>query len=891
MRVIPHAVWRFDGEVGRRIAANERHWLLRAPDANPGMIHMFRRRERALPYDAPVPWAGEFAGKYLISAVQACRMSDTESLREHVRAFVRELASSQAEDGYLGPWPKHERLLGHWDLWGHYHCILGLLMWHDETGDPEAFECARRAADCICRVYLDGARRPIDAGTPMINLSIIHALGGMYRRTGDDRYLGLMRRIEEDMQQDGDWLRLGAQGTPYYRLPGGGTRWESLHIVQGLAELYRITGEDRYKTAVLNLWRSIRDFDRHPSGAFSTHEQAFGTVYTRGPIETCCSVAWEALTIDVLQLTGAADVADELELTTWNQVLAAQHPSGSWWTYDTPLDGVRNPSFHDIRFQARPGTPELNCCSVNGPRGLGMLTEWAVMETGDGWAVNYYGPSTVQVGRKAGVGVTLSQETRYPVEGDVLLRVTPEAETTFALHVRIPAWSKETRVTINGRSSADVAEPGTYLTINRTWRPGDCVALAFDMSPRFWVGQDERYGHAALYRGPLLLSFDAQYNAFDVSNLPAIDLRNLVLEPAFSASVAQPASFPPIGLWRVCAATGEPVLLCDFASAGAHGTDYVSWLPAVHVPPPKARLITPEDGMRGRPGAILFAWQPSNADGCTFEIVIARDAACKDVAVHCPGIASSPFVLDRPLPEGTYYWKIAASNPEGAVDNHEGSSRFVVDDDAPHAFFTIGEGGVLAASALDGGGAPSTGILEFSQDVTPAPDRHSRANGAVRFNGTSSALRYRVPLFPDTDYSFLGWVCPEGLPVGAIQQVFSAWCAGMDDPLRVALRANGVFAGIEAGSAYGTPVAPLENGRWRHVAAVKSGGTLTLYLDGAAVHEVAVPERIRTMSQAVGIGFNPRFSGGEHFKGLIDDFQFLCRAVSANEVAQAASER
>lgn len=172
-------------------------------------------------------------------------------------------------------------------------------------------------------------RQPVQTDTPQINLAVLHVIGNLYRRTGTERYITLIRRIEEDVQTDGDWLRKGTNGVPYHKFPGGGTRRESLHIVQRLVELYRITGKERYKQAVVNLWKNLRDFDRHPSGAFSTHKSAHGTVYEKGPIETCRSVAWEALTIDVLKLTGYSTVADELELTTWNQVLSAQHPSGS----------------------------------------------------------------------------------------------------------------------------------------------------------------------------------------------------------------------------------------------------------------------------------------------------------------------------------------------------------------------------------------------------------------------------------------------------------------------------------------------------------------------------------------------------------------------------------
>jgi hypothetical protein len=68
------ARFKFNGVLGARIDANTEHWLLRAPQANPGMLEMFRVRDRQ-PVPNLVPWAGEFVGKYLISAIQALRMS------------------------------------------------------------------------------------------------------------------------------------------------------------------------------------------------------------------------------------------------------------------------------------------------------------------------------------------------------------------------------------------------------------------------------------------------------------------------------------------------------------------------------------------------------------------------------------------------------------------------------------------------------------------------------------------------------------------------------------------------------------------------------------------------------------------------------------------------
>jgi len=888
MRSINSAQWRFEGEVGRRVEANVENWLLRTPDTNPGLIEMFRRRDRHLPYKKPVPWAGEFAGKYLISSVQACRMSESSKLKEDLASFVKQLVESQAKDGYLGPWPKHERLLGHWDLWGHYHCMLGLLMWHDLTGDSATYKCAVRAADCICNIYVDGNRRPVQAGAPQINLAVLHVIGELYRRTGTKRYLTLMFRIEEDMKTDGDWLRQGVKGVPYYKLPGGGTRWESLHIIQGLLELYRITGKEPYKQAVVNLWNSLRDFDRHPSGAFSTNESAHGNVYDKGAIETCCSVAWEALTIDVLKLTGDSTVADELELTTWNQVLGAQHPSGSWWTYNTPIDGIRIPSFHHINFQYRPGTPELNCCSVNAPRGLGMLSEWAVLEQGKNVVVNFYGPGKFKLLRGNGEKLTIAQETRYPVDGTVALAVEPEKQSEFAIRFRIPAWSKETTVTINGKRAGTTPKPGTYLDIKRIWKKGDEVQMLFDMTPRCWTGQGERHAHAALYKGPVLLAFDAFYNNIETAGLPAIDMVNVQLEPIPVEMERAPGHFPPLGLWKCKADDGTSLVLCDFANAGAHGTDYIAWLPAAHVPPPAVTLKIPKDNAAGAPGSVLFCWDLMGKPEYKLELLVAKDRNFKDVVVHRQDIDTPYVIVKEGLEqEGTYYWKVLAVSKGGTTENKGGPRVIRIDSNQVQPFLSLREDGLMAASSLNSNGTPSYGVCEHQQGLGFVADRMGRKNAAAAFDGRKSELRYTLPFFPKEDYSFAAWICPKGLPTRGLQQVFSAWCKNGDDPLRVTLEGSNIFARIEnPKGGCSTRGAPLQNGEWVHIAAVKDKTKLTLYINGMPAQSAGVRQHILSGSITIGIGFNPLFSSGEHYIGNMDDFAFYARALSADEIME-----
>jgi DUF1680 family protein len=573
---LPLAQFRLEGMVGRRVAANTTNWLSSAPIANSGMLEMFRVRDRK-PVPKLVPWAGEFAGKYLISAVQALRMTSDPELKKLVGQFVANLVATQAEDGYLGPFPKEVRLKGNWDLWGHYHCMQGLLMWHEATGDTNALKSCQRAADLVCATFLDSNLRVRDAGSPEMNMAILHSLGRLYRLTRLPRYFRMMQEIEKDWESAGDYLRTGLAGVEFFKTPK--PRWESLHDLQGLVELYRITGEPRYRTAFTNHWWSIRRWDRRNTGGFSSGEQATGNPYAPTAIETCCTIAWMALSIDMLQLTGDPLAADELELSFFNGALGAQHPTGRWWTYNTPMDGVREASAHTIVFQARAGTPELNCCSVNGPRGLGSLSEWAVMRAPDGLAVNYYGPFIFQGKLADHTPVALQIDTDYPLGKRVEIRVEPLASREFNLRLRIPAWSKTTPVRIN-RSAPTNAVAGGYLELNRRWKAGDRVTLDFDLQWRAVPGERDAAGKVSIYRGPLLLAYDQKLNEFDDA-IPALDLEKLGEARVWTRQKEEKDPLLPWIILEAPAQNGTAVRLCDFASAGSAGTRYRSWLPTV----------------------------------------------------------------------------------------------------------------------------------------------------------------------------------------------------------------------------------------------------------------------------------------------------------------------
>jgi DUF1680 family protein len=867
---IPHATLRLEGEVGRRTEAVLENWVLPMPDANPALLEMFRLRDRNPAYTSPVPWAGEFVGKYLQSAIQMIQFTDNPELRAQVEAVVAELISTQSPEGYLGPFRKEERLLGQWDLWGHYHVLYALHAWYKASGDKAALDAATKAADFICDTYLDTDKRVHDADSHEMNMAIMHALGILHRETGNDRYLRLMMEIEKDWEKApaGDYLRTGVDKVPFYRTPK--PRWESLHCMQGLGELYRITGEEKYRDALLHFWQSIRHSDIHNAGSFSTGEGAIGNPFKPGAIETCCTVAWIAYSVDALRLSADSTIADAIELATLNTVLGYEHPSGRWCTYDTPMDGKRPASAHTIVFQSREGTPELNCCSVNGARGLSIIADWGVLESTDGLYVNYYGPGHIHAATKGRGTWAFDQETAYPADGAIKISVTPGNGEETTLFVRIPEWSKETKVAVNGEAVSNFVA-GEYLALERAWKKGDIIELNLDMSLRALAGDAFVDFKGSLYRGPLLLAYDQKHNAVDPDAIPVLDLNALQAKPATTD-----ARFQPMVLLEM-ETDGAPLFLTDYATAGAHGTYYQSWLPIKNLPPVSINLLRPNSGDVVPASEVFLQWSGAGEDA-RYTLTIARDAAMTDVVEKIESIEQTAHFYAPPAQKGDLYWTVVASVPGGETTSQNGPFKFTVDPALPAA-----EAGLILDAPLHGKSAATVGKLIVNEHARAVPGRDGKENGALYFDGEKTKLVYDIGAFPGRAFSFSAWFAPDNLAANDEKwhHIFSAWCQPSDDPLRVSVQNKQITANIEIlAGAFRCQGPLLKEDEWTHVAVVKEDTQLRLYVNGAVVHQATVPPELETTATTIGLGCNPNYNQLEGYQGSIADVRLYAGVLT-----------
>ena len=531
-------------------------------------------------------WRGEFWGKWITSAEWALRYTNDPALRAKVEGAVRDLLATQSPDGYLGAHPDGARLKN-WDIWSRKYTMLGLLGWHELSGDIAALDAAKREADLLLQETGPGAASPLkDMWNGLAASSVMEPLILLSRRTGDPRYLDHVSRIIAlwPTPEGPDLLNKALRGVPVFEMfpkpkpvaemkeygDGGKSKaYEMMSCFEGLCELHRTTGRADGFDAARKAFAGIRDREITIIGSGSDWERwcdGRGRQTERWHLgmETCVTVTWIKFANQLLRLTGDPAYVDDIERAAWNGLLGAQGRDGTWWCHHAPLAGTRE------RAPEHCGLHQ-NCCVASGPRGLALLPQIALMSHAEGPVINLHGPQRGTFPLPAGGEVRLEESGNYPVEGALRIAVTPREPSTFALRLHIPAWSHDTRLAITGERQPRPAA-GTYAVLKRAWKAGDIVELVLDVSTRV----ERAPGHPefiAFTHGPLVLARDRREAGAEVDapiRAPdgTLKERCTALPGALLAcEVPQPG--------------GVPLLLRDFASAGSTWDDasrYRVWM-------------------------------------------------------------------------------------------------------------------------------------------------------------------------------------------------------------------------------------------------------------------------------------------------------------------------
>ena len=340
-----------------------------------------------------------------------------------------------------------------------------------------------------------------------------------------------------------------------------------------------VTGDE----GLWNSWRRWMDFlDAHarlPVGAWVMDEE-WGHPGPRRGVETCALAAEVWGRLDFLATLGQGRYGDDIERAFFNAAPASvtrdcrthvyfQQPNrlkgGDSERLSVREDGTKQTVFQKKHYPL--------CCTAGLNRLVPDFIQGLWMTTADGGvAATLYAPCTFEMALADGT-FAVSEETDYPFDETITLRVKSAPAAAFPLALRLPGWCGDAVLAVNGEPV--VLKPvNGFVKMRRTWRAGDVVTLRLPMKPRVEIVRDldeTQRDFSCVTVGPLLF---ARGFAEKTANEPAEPAVVPAVDPKTVAAKAQlvrrPLSRPfdwPLAaplLLRTQDAAGQPLELVPY---------------------------------------------------------------------------------------------------------------------------------------------------------------------------------------------------------------------------------------------------------------------------------------------------------------------------------------
>jgi len=167
--------------------------------------------------------------------------------------------------------------------------------------------------------------------------SIMKPMLILYRLTEDKKYLDFAISIANDWERpDGrvpNIISNALQMKPVHKWYPEPEKWakayEMMSCLDGLLELYRVTGTDKYLTVCRNMYKLLLEHEGNLLFSVGFNDQfAHGAAYANSISEPCDVIHWIRLCQELYKLTGEAEYMNTVELAFYNAFLASSFKEG-----------------------------------------------------------------------------------------------------------------------------------------------------------------------------------------------------------------------------------------------------------------------------------------------------------------------------------------------------------------------------------------------------------------------------------------------------------------------------------------------------------------------------------------------------------------------------------
>ena len=470
-----------------------------------------------------------------------------KKLQKYIDSVLVIVAGAQEPDGYLytartmNPkhphnWAGKERWVAVENLSHEFynlgHMIEGAVAHYQATGKRNFLNIAIKYADCVCREIGNGPQqKKYVPGHQIAEMALVK----LYMATGDKKYLDQAKFF---LDTRGYTSRKDAYSQAHKPVveqdEAVGHAVRAVYMYSGMADVAAITGDSSYIKAIDKIWDNIVSKKIYITGGIGARHagEAFGNNYELPNLsaycETCAAIGNVYMNYRLFLLHGDAKYFDVLERTLYNGLISGVSLDGGSFFYPNPLSS-------NGKYSRKPWFG-CACCPSNVSRFIPSLPGYVYAVKNDQVYVNLYlsNKAELKVDKKK---ILLEQETGYPWNGDIRLKIT-QGNQDFTMKLRIPGWVRGNvlpsdlysyadnqkpayQVSVNGQTVESDVNDG-YLSIARKWKKGDVVEVHFDMIPRIVKANpkvEADHGRVAVERGPIVYCAEWPDNRFNVHSI------------------------------------------------------------------------------------------------------------------------------------------------------------------------------------------------------------------------------------------------------------------------------------------------------------------------------------------------------------------------------------
>lgn len=402
-------------------------------------------------------------------------------------------------NGYLSAFPEeliNRNIRGEavWAPWYTLHKILaGLIDQYLYTDNQQALNLAIGIGDWAS-IKLESINEAIRAKMLRNEFGGINeAFYNLYAITGEKKYKELAEFFYHNEVID----PLKSKNNDF------GTKHTNTFIPKVLGEIrnYELTGNYESKDLTKFFWDEMINNHIYPSGSLSDKEHYFPldkyeahiTGYTG---ETCCTYNMLKLGKHLFCENPDSKIFDYYEKGLYNHILGQQNPETGMVIYFLPLATGTHKVY---------STPENSfwCCVGSGFENHAKYAESVYFKSKDdeNLYVNLYIPTELNWEEK---GFKLLQQNSFPEIEETTFTISESKGDLLKINLRYPDWANDVTVKVNGKKQAVKKKDNGYLFLERKWKKGDKIELAFDTEIRMETTPAENM--ATIFYGPFLLA-------------------------------------------------------------------------------------------------------------------------------------------------------------------------------------------------------------------------------------------------------------------------------------------------------------------------------------------------------------------------------------------------